>query len=68
MDRENLKNEDRVIRTPNLLIWNQTRYRCAMPSETYFPISTISGVVPKIEKAKAKPTKAERTYYSKSIN
>ena len=26
------KNEDRVIRTPNLLIWNQTRYRCAMPS------------------------------------
>lgn len=26
------KVEDRVIRTPNLLIWNQTRYRCAMPS------------------------------------
>ena len=26
------KFEDRVIRTPNLLIWNQTRYRCAMPS------------------------------------
>ena len=21
-----------MIRTPNLLIWNQTRYRCAMPS------------------------------------
>ena len=24
------KNEPRAIRTPNLLIWSQTRYRCAM--------------------------------------
>jgi hypothetical protein len=23
-------NEDREIRTPNLLIWSQTRYRCAI--------------------------------------
>ena len=25
------KNEGREIRTPNLLIWSQTRYRCAIP-------------------------------------
>ena len=31
-EKKNRKIEDRVIRTPNLLIWNQTRYRCAMPS------------------------------------
>ena len=31
-EKKNRKSEDRVIRTPNLLIWNQTRYRCAMPS------------------------------------
>jgi hypothetical protein len=25
------KHEGREIRTPNLLIWSQTRYRCAIP-------------------------------------
>ena len=25
------RNEGREIRTPNLLIWSQTRYRCAIP-------------------------------------
>jgi hypothetical protein len=25
-----VRNEDREIRTPNLLIWSQTRYRCAI--------------------------------------
>ena len=38
------KCEDRVSRTPNLLIWNQTRYHCAMPSlfcGFHSPISVI---------------------------
>ena len=29
------KNEGREIRTPNLLIWSQTRCRCAIPPMTY---------------------------------
>ena len=29
--REAMKNEGREIRTPNLLIWSQTRCRCAIP-------------------------------------
>jgi hypothetical protein len=28
--RADVQNEDREIRTPNLLIWSQTRYRCAI--------------------------------------
>ena len=28
------QNEGREIRTPNLLIWSQTRYRCAIPPGT----------------------------------
>ncbi len=31
----NAKNEGREIRTPNLLIWSQTRYRCAIPPIGY---------------------------------
>ena len=30
-----------MIRTPNLLIWNQTRYRCAMPSTAFVFESTF---------------------------
>ena len=30
------KNEGREIRTPNLLIWSQTRCRCAIPPLLYF--------------------------------
>lgn len=44
MNEEREKCEDRVSRTPNLLIWNQTRYHCAMPSlfcEFHSPISVI---------------------------
>ena len=44
MNEEREKCEDRVSRTPNLLIWNQTRYHCAMPSlfcSFHSPISVI---------------------------
>ena len=30
-DSQVRRNEGREIRTPNLLIWSQTRYRCAIP-------------------------------------
>ena len=35
--KDHSKSEGREIRTPNLLIWSQTRYRCAIP-----PCSTSS--------------------------
>ena len=40
-EKKNRKIEDRVIRTPNLLIWNQTRYRCAMPSSDSILFKTL---------------------------
>ena len=33
---ENARNEGREIRTPNLLIWSQTRCRCTIPPMSLF--------------------------------
>ena len=39
------RNEGREIRTPNLLIWSQTRCRCAIP-----PSATMGFVIPSVAK------------------
>ena len=37
MRDKDTENEGREIRTPNLLIWSQTHYRCAMPPPLWLP-------------------------------
>ena len=46
------QNEGREIRTPNLLIWSQTRCRCAIPPERRALGCGRGGAKPKQEKAR----------------